>query len=116
MKRIVTGHDRSGKSVFVSEEEPPKQVSHGASGLQITEIWRTDGVPVVPAPSGDPTTVRHQYFPAPGGTLFVAVRFPPTAEAERRPRAASTCDLEVGEAGMESSWKCWKRPAARVAR
>jgi hypothetical protein len=32
MKRIVTGHDRSGKPVFVSEGEPPKQVSHGASG------------------------------------------------------------------------------------
>jgi hypothetical protein len=83
MKRIVTGHDRSGKSIFVSEGEPPKQVTHAAGGLQITEIWGTDEVPVIPAPTEDPTTVRHRYFPDPGGTRFVLVRFPPAAEAER---------------------------------
>jgi mannose-6-phosphate isomerase-like protein (cupin superfamily) len=83
MKRVVTGHDRSGKSVFVSEGEPPKQVSHAAGGIEITEVWGTDEVPVVPASSQDPTTFRHQYFPDPAGTRFVVVRFRPAAEAER---------------------------------
>jgi mannose-6-phosphate isomerase-like protein (cupin superfamily) len=83
MKRIVTGHDRSGKSIFVSEGEPPKQVTHAAGGLQITEIWGTNDVPVIPAPTEDPTIARHRYFPDPGGTRFVVVRFPPAAEAER---------------------------------
>ena len=31
MKRVVTGHDKSGKSIFVSEGEPPKQVTNAAT-------------------------------------------------------------------------------------
>lgn len=83
MKRVVTGHDRAGKSVFVSEGEPPNQKAHAASGFSITEIWSAEEVPQLPAPGGDPTLERHQYFPGPGGTRFVLVRFPPTAVAEQ---------------------------------
>ncbi|MBL6751332.1 MAG: cupin domain-containing protein [Nevskia sp.] len=82
MRRLVTGHTPSGKSVFVSDGAPPFHVAHEGGGLQITKLWGTEGVPVVPSPPGDPTLTPHQFFPAPGGTRFLVVRIPPAAEAE----------------------------------
>jgi len=83
MKRVVTGHDRAGKSVFVSEGAPPKQVAHAAGGFALTEIWSTEDVPQVPTSGTDPTLSRHHYFPGPGGTRFIIARFPPAAVAEQ---------------------------------
>jgi mannose-6-phosphate isomerase-like protein (cupin superfamily) len=83
MRRIVTGHDGKGKSIFVSDGAPPKDVANEAGGLHITEVWGTESVPVVPGPSGDPTLVLHPYFPKAGGTRFLIVRFPPASAAER---------------------------------
>src|SRR5262245_26906409 len=60
MKRVVTGHDPTGKSVFASEGEPPRRVAQAATGLEIAEIWSTDDVPRIPVASGDPTVARHQ--------------------------------------------------------
>jgi mannose-6-phosphate isomerase-like protein (cupin superfamily) len=83
MKRIVTAHDPKGKSIFVSEGEPPKRVRMAGGGLEITEVWGTEDAPTLPSAHGDPTMAPHPYFPAPGGTRFVIVRFPPAGSAEQ---------------------------------
>jgi mannose-6-phosphate isomerase-like protein (cupin superfamily) len=82
MKRIVTAHDPNGKSILVSEGEPPKRVRIAGGGLEITEVWGTEDVPKLPSAHDDPTLARHQYFPGPGGTRFVIVRFPPATGAQ----------------------------------
>jgi mannose-6-phosphate isomerase-like protein (cupin superfamily) len=81
MKRVVTGHDASGKSVFVSDGTPPQQITHAGNGLRLDAIWATDDVPMVPAPTGDPTLAKRQYFPDTGGTRFIMVHFPPESKA-----------------------------------
>src|SRR5262249_28282209 len=91
MKRVVTGHDPTGKSVFASEGEPPRRVAQAATGFEIAEIWSTDGVPRLPVASGGPTVARHQYFPGPGETRFVVARIPPAAAVQRA--AAGGVDL-----------------------
>ncbi len=83
MKRVVTGHDAKGKSVFLSDGEPPMQITHAGNGLRLDTIWATPEVPVVPAPSGEPTLAKGPYFPDAGGTRFVIVHFPPEAEATK---------------------------------
>lgn len=40
MRRVVTGHTESGKSVFVSDGEPPR-IEIRPSGNEITEVWAT---------------------------------------------------------------------------
>ena len=82
MKRIVTGHDSKGKCIFATEGEPPKRVAMAGGGLEITEVWGTEEMPALPAPQGDPTLRPHPYFPPPGGTRFVVVRFPAAAAAD----------------------------------
>jgi mannose-6-phosphate isomerase-like protein (cupin superfamily) len=96
MKRIVTGNDQNGKSVFVDESEPPKRVRMAGGGLEITEVWSTDDVPTLPSAHDDPTLARHQYFPAPGGTRFVAVRFPPSTGSQA-PTAVADPDTAARE-------------------
>ncbi len=93
MRRVVTGHDAAGKSVFVFDDEPSLQATHSATGAQLTEVWGTVEVPSVPDSGDDPTIVEHQYFPAPGGTAFVVVRFAPAARGEQA--AASGVDVEA---------------------
>ena len=78
MRRVVTGRDASGKSVFVSDGEPPHGVAlRGVPRFRIDEVWSVVGVPTLPPASGEPTTQRHPFFPTPGGTGFVVVTFPP---------------------------------------
>ncbi len=81
MKRIVTGHSSEGKSVFLSEGEPPRKVSlSGLPALEFVEIWATDGVPALSVPMGDPTLSMTSFVPDSLGTRFRLVRFPPETE------------------------------------
>jgi hypothetical protein len=40
MRRVVTGIDKDGKSVFVSDGEPPRHFK-AETGLAFYEVWRT---------------------------------------------------------------------------
>jgi hypothetical protein len=39
MKRVITGHDANGRSVFTIEDEPKPVVLEKAGGLCLTELW-----------------------------------------------------------------------------
>ena len=96
MRRVVTGHDTSGKSVFVSDGEPPHGVAlRGVPRFRIDEVWSVVGVPTLPPASGEPTTQRHPFFPAPGGTGFVVVTFPPESDVTRT--AESGVDIAAAQ-------------------
>jgi quercetin dioxygenase-like cupin family protein len=98
MRRVVTGHDASGKSVFVSDAEPPRGVAlRGVPRFRIDEIWSAVGVPALPAPSGEPTTRPHPFFPAPGGTGFLVVTFAPESDVTR----AAESGVDVAAAQRE---------------
>ena len=52
MKRVVTGFDKNGTSIFISKEAP--EVTYENVGLRWTEIWSSypdDTLPIDP-PSG----------------------------------------------------------------
>jgi mannose-6-phosphate isomerase-like protein (cupin superfamily) len=69
MKRIVTGHDAQGRSVFVIEDEPQPVVLDKAGGLRLTELWAT------------PQETRPRRIePDPGGTAFRVIDYPPDSE------------------------------------
>ena len=52
MRRVVTGHDASGKSVFASDGEPPHGVAlRGVPRFRIDEVWSVVAVPTLPPAS-----------------------------------------------------------------
>ena len=87
MRRVVTGHDANGKSVFVSDGEAPRYVINEAGGYGIGILWATEQTASIPVPPGDPSLKPFPFFPDVGGSRFVYVEFLPESfeqEAARR--------------------------------
>lgn len=82
MRRVITGHDARGKSVFVDDGEAPRYVINEAGGYGIGILWSTEEAPAIPVPPGDPSLELVPYFPAAGGSRFLYVDFLPDSFAE----------------------------------
>lgn len=83
MRRVVTGHDESGKSVFVSDAEAPRYFVNQAGGLGIGIVWATEETPSIPVAHAEPTTsMQMQFFPGANGSRFVFVDFLPEPYAQ----------------------------------
>jgi quercetin dioxygenase-like cupin family protein len=78
-RRIVTGHDASGKSVVLSDGPTPKTLDIGTGVFH--EVWITDRMPV-PIPATEPeTTDRPVRVPPPAdGVLVRYTEMAPGAE------------------------------------
>ena len=44
MRRIITGHNRAGKSIITIDGPPARSIGEDVGGL--FEIWNTDGMPI----------------------------------------------------------------------
>lgn len=78
IRRLVTGHDNRGHSAVVSDGQPPwSKVFEHTPGFASTLVWQTPPKPVRPYDGNDPTRKVETFVPAPGGTTFVVVTFPP---------------------------------------
>jgi len=78
IRRIVTGHDSAGKSVFVSDARPLRNHKFvHVPGFEIAMLWSTDEEAAVPARGGDPAAWESSWVPPCGGTRLLVVTFPP---------------------------------------
>ena len=81
VRRVVTGHDASGKSVFVSDEQVAPRKPVLLPGSEFTMLWGGDETPQFPDDGSMPNW--HTYFPPVGGFRFSMFTLPPgTAEPE----------------------------------
>ncbi|MGO4445566.1 cupin domain-containing protein [Mycobacterium sp. 2YAF39] len=74
VRRVVTGHDESGKSVFASDEK--------VAALPVTgfhRLWGGDATPQFPDDGSVPD--HHTYFPPIGGFRFGMFALPPDGAA-----------------------------------
>ncbi|MBX7431060.1 cupin domain-containing protein [Mycobacterium sp. Y57] len=115
VRRVVTGHDASGKSVFVSDEAVAPRKPALLPGSEFTRLWGGDEAPHFPDDGTMPKW--HSYFPPIGGFRFWIVTLPPgnvetpldgldfdaaVAEAEEQlPGLLGYLDLE--DAGMHTT-------------
>jgi quercetin dioxygenase-like cupin family protein len=76
-RRVVTGHDDDGKSVFLSDGAPPV-ARKAPDGAGFYEVWSTAAAPVpLNAAEPDPATGRVLVPPPPNGTKIRINEFPP---------------------------------------
>ena len=68
-RRVVTGHDADGKSVFLSDAPTPK--SHDVGDAVFHELWNTRAMPA-PVPSTEPEPTERPLVtpPDPNGTVI----------------------------------------------
>jgi quercetin dioxygenase-like cupin family protein len=76
-RRIVTGHDPNGTSVFVADGPPPV-IREAPDGATFVEIWNTTAMPApIAAAEPDPTEVSLIVPPGPNGTKIRVNVLPP---------------------------------------
>jgi quercetin dioxygenase-like cupin family protein len=84
IRRVVTGHDRNGKAVVVSDGPATAVRSHpNRAGHKSTDIWKTTSMPVtIAAQEPDPTQGPRDFVPANGTKIRIA-EIPPEPESFR---------------------------------
>ena len=86
IRRIVTGHDRNGKAVVLSDGlTPTLKTNPLRPGHRSTEIWRTSAAPApITATEADPTLPGPGPIqPAPRGTVIRIAEWAPEPQAIR---------------------------------
>jgi quercetin dioxygenase-like cupin family protein len=79
-RRIVTGHDASGKSVVLSDGPNPKTLDIGTAAFH--EVWITDAMPVpIAAEEPDPTDRPVRVPPPANGVMVRYTEMPPGGES-----------------------------------
>ena len=77
-RRIVTGHDKSGKSIILSDGNPPNGLKIAERGVNFFEIWNTDASPApIVATEAEPTDRPIELAPKPRGTVIRILDFLP---------------------------------------
>lgn len=75
IRRIVTGHDAKGQSVFVEDGASPAQkVVQGRPGYRVTNLWRTLAGGRVD--TADSIGQHEGVLPPKGGTVFRIIEWP----------------------------------------
>ncbi len=85
-RRVVTGHDQTGKSVVLSDGPPPQHhPMHGAEvGADFFEIWNsTRAVPLLSATEPEPNERAFTIMPVSGHLLRIIEIYPPSKGGKR---------------------------------
>jgi hypothetical protein len=114
IRRVVTGFDPSGRSVFASDEDVEPITLGGLPGWEFFNLWGADARPVLPTDGAQPAW--SSYFPPAGGFRFTLSTIPPEdtpppadvdpAAAEAETEAAlpgMLAHMEADEPGMHTT-------------
>lgn len=78
IRRVVTGHDADGKSVFLMDGLAPNILEMASMpGVALTDLWRTKTSPASNSGSADAATGKIKLEPPEAGTILRIVEFPP---------------------------------------
>lgn len=81
VRRIVTGHDASGKSIFIIDGNASTPIGRrNAAGTSVVDLWETDRAPADNSGTKDPTDHPYRLPPPPQGSVFRIVEYPPDKE------------------------------------
>lgn len=80
VRRVVTGHDRSGKAIIANDSASPRErrLRH-TPGFVASPLWKGPATPLLPDNAADPMTEGGSLLAAPGEAVFLVVTFPPDA-------------------------------------
>lgn len=95
LRRVVTGHDKSGKAI-VTIDETVKNVVSGRPGALAGSVWTTEGFPVSNDGSAD-ESARKTGTTLANGTVFRVVEFSPGVQ--RRMHRTDSIDYAVVMSG-----------------
>jgi mannose-6-phosphate isomerase-like protein (cupin superfamily) len=100
VRRVVTGHDASGKAVFTSDESVAPVLVAAMPGSEFHRLWGADAAPSFPDDGSEPA--QPTYFPPLGGFRFAMFTIPPAGgpAPEITDFAAAMAEVEAQLPGM----------------
>lgn len=100
VRRVVTGHDERGRSVFASDEAVAPFQPALFAGWGFHALWGADATPAFPDDGSPPPAAT--YFPGPGGFRFSFSTIPPagTVGSQDLDEPAATAEVERGMPGL----------------
>ena len=85
IRRVVTGHDRNGKSMFVEDRKAPNVLEMASMpGVALTDLWRTATSPASNSGNKDAATGKIRLEPPAEGTILRIVEFPPDSRWRKK--------------------------------
>lgn len=99
VRRVVTGHDKNGKSIFVMDGMAPNILEmKSMPGVALTDLWRTTTSPALNSGNKDAAAGRIKLEPPANGTILRIVEFPPDT-AWRKTANAKAAFASIGAGG-----------------
>jgi hypothetical protein len=80
IRRVVTGHDASGRSVFVMDGAPPHVHRRSPGSAAVTELWETRATPADNRGNDEVTDHPFRLPPPRHGSVFRIIDYPPDKE------------------------------------
>jgi mannose-6-phosphate isomerase-like protein (cupin superfamily) len=81
IRRVITGKDRTGKAIILSDSAAANVQTRQGSTTTSTLLWVTDSTPAALTGDADPADRRIGIPPPDGGTVFRIVEFGPDKHA-----------------------------------
>jgi mannose-6-phosphate isomerase-like protein (cupin superfamily) len=80
IRRVVTGHNAAGKSVFVMDGAAPHVYSRSPGSAVVTELWETRAAPADNRGHAEVTDHPFRLAPPRNGSVFRIIEYPPDRE------------------------------------
>jgi len=105
IRRVVTGHDENGRSIFLWDENATAvKEMESMPGLALTDLWQTNSSPADNIGNSDVTDRPVVLEPPPNGSIFRLVEFPPDTAWRDRADAIDAFDsIDAGHAPVKGS-------------
>jgi hypothetical protein len=104
IRRVVTGHDKDGRSIFIADGKAPNILEmKSMPGVALTDLWRTKAAPASNSGNSDAAAGKIKLEPPENGTIFRIVEFPPdTAWRKTADAKAAFASIGAGAPDRES--------------
>lgn len=80
VRRVVTGHNSHGKSVFIFDGTAPHVYQRSPGSTLVTELWDTTNTPASNWGDADSTLRAFRLPPPKNGSVFRIISYPPDSE------------------------------------
>jgi mannose-6-phosphate isomerase-like protein (cupin superfamily) len=97
IRRVVTGHDAAGRSIFVMDGPSPHVFSRGTGSVVVTDLWETQRTPADNRGNDDSINRPFRLPPPKNGSVLRIIEYPP--DKQRVPALAHERDAPADGSG-----------------
>ena len=80
IRRVVTGHDAAGRSIFVLDGPAPHVYCRSPGSAIVTELWETRATPADNHGNAEVTDHTFRLAPPQNGSVFRIIEYPPDSQ------------------------------------